>query len=60
MKMIKIGSTVTVRDAANLPCEVGDVGEVVEIRNAAREFPIGVRIGDFVEWFKEVELDHAG
>jgi len=58
--MIKVGSKVEVKDAANLPCEVGDVGEVVEIRNAAREFPIGVRIGDHVEWFKEVELDHAG
>ena len=58
--MIKIGSKVEVKDAANLPCEVGDVGEVVAIRNAARDFPIGVRIGDFVEWFKEVELDHAG
>jgi hypothetical protein len=60
MTMIKIGSKVTVRDAANLPCDVGDVGEVVQIRNAARDFPIGVRIGDSVEWFKEVELDHAG
>ena len=57
---MKIGSKVEVKDAANLPCEVGDVGEVVAIRNAARDFPIGVRIGDFVEWFKEVELDHAG
>jgi hypothetical protein len=60
MKMIKVGSKVEVKDAANLPCEVGDVGEVVAIRNAARDFPIGVRIGDSVEWFKEVELDHAG
>jgi hypothetical protein len=58
--MIKIGSKVEVKDAANLPCEVGDVGEVVAIRNAARDFPIGVRIGGSVEWFKEVELDHAG
>jgi hypothetical protein len=58
--MIKIGSKVEVKDAANLPCEVGDVGEVVAIRNAARDFPIGVRIGDSIEWFKEVELDHAG
>jgi hypothetical protein len=58
--MIKIGSKVTVRDAANLPCEVGDVGEVVAIRNAARDFPIGVRIGDSVEWFRQSELDHAG
>jgi hypothetical protein len=58
--MIKVGSKVEVKDAANLPCEVGDVGEVVEIRNAARDFPIGVRIGDSIEWFKEVELDHAG
>ena len=58
--MIKVGSKVEVKDAANLPCEVGDVGEVVAIRNAARDFPIGVRIGDSVEWFKEVELDHAG
>jgi hypothetical protein len=57
---MKIGSKVTVRDAANLPCDVGDVGEVVAIRHAARDFPIGVRIGDSVEWFKEVELDHAG
>ena len=54
--MIEIGSKVTVRDAANLPCEVGDVGEVVAIRHAARNFPIGVRIGDFIEWFKECEL----
>jgi hypothetical protein len=60
IKMIKIGSKVEVKDAANLPCEVGDIGEVVEIRNAARDFPIGVRIGDSIEWFKEVELDHAG
>jgi hypothetical protein len=60
MTMIKVGSKVEVKDAANLPCEVGDVGEVVEIRNAARDFPIGVRIGDSIEWFKEVELDHAG
>ena len=58
--MIKIGSKVEVKDAANLPCEVGDVGEVLAIRNAARDFPIGVRIGDSIEWFKEVELDHAG
>ena len=58
--MIKIGSKVEVKDAANLPCEVGDVGEVVEIRNAARDFPIGVRIGDHVEWFRQSELDHAG
>jgi hypothetical protein len=58
--MIKIGSKVEVKDAANLPCEVGDVGEVVTIRNAARDFPIGVRIGDSIEWFKEVELDYAG
>jgi hypothetical protein len=58
--MIKIGSKVEVKDAANLPCDVGDVGEVVEIRHAAKDFPIGVRIGDSVEWFKEVELDHAG
>lgn len=54
--MIKIGSTVEVKDAANLPCEVGDVGEVVAIRHTARDFPIGVRIGDFIEWFKECEL----
>ena len=54
--MIKIGSTVTVRDAANLPCEVDDVGEVVAIRHAAKDFPIGVRIGDSIEWFKECEL----
>ena len=54
--MIEIGSKVTVRDAANLPCEVDDVGEVVAIRHAAKDFPIGVRIGDSVEWFRETEL----
>jgi hypothetical protein len=54
--MFEIGSKVVVLDSANLPCEAGDVGVVVEVRQAARDFPIGVRIGDHVEWFRENEL----
>jgi hypothetical protein len=55
--MFEIGMNVVVLDSANLPCEAGDVGVVVEVRQAARDFPIGVRIGDHVEWFKENELE---
>lgn len=55
--MIEIGSKVVVLDSANLPCEAGDTGVVVEIRQSARDFPIGVDLGGHVEWFKENELE---
>lgn len=51
------GQNVRVLDAANLPCQVGDVGVIVQIRQAARDYPIGVQIGDHVEWFRENELE---
>lgn len=51
------GQTVRVLDAANLPCQAGDIGVIVAVRQAARDFPIGVQIGDHVEWFKESELE---
>jgi hypothetical protein len=57
--MFEVGMKVVVKDAANLPCEAGDVGEVVMIRQAARDFPIGVRVGGLVEWFREAELEPA-
>jgi hypothetical protein len=55
--MIEIGSKVVVLDAANLPCKAGDAGVVVVVRQSARDFPIGVMLGDHVEWFRENELD---
>lgn len=51
------GQNVRVLDAANLPCQAGDTGVIVQIRQAARDFPIGVQIGDHVEWFRENELE---
>jgi hypothetical protein len=51
------GQTVRVVDSANLPCQVGDTGVIVTIRHAARDFPIGVRIGGLVEWFRQNELE---
>lgn len=51
------GQTVRVLDAANLPCQVGDIGVIVQIRQAARDFPIGVKISDHVDWFRESELE---
>lgn len=51
------GQNVRVLDAANLPCQVGDTGVIVQIRQAARDFPIGVQIDDVVEWFRENELE---
>lgn len=54
------GQTVRVLDAANLPCQAGDVGVIVQIRQAARDFPIGVKINGHVEWFRESELEIVG
>ncbi len=51
------GQTVRVVDAANLPCAPGDIGVIVKVRHAARDFPIGVEIGGHVEWFRESELE---
>jgi len=52
------GQRVTVLQAGNLPCDPGDTGLVQEVRNAARDFPIGVKLdGGHVEWFREVELE---
>lgn len=51
------GQNVRVLDAANLPCQVGDTGVIVQIRQAARDFPIGVQIDGHLEWFKESELE---
>lgn len=58
-KDIVIGMRVCVLDAANLPCEAGDTGEVVQVRHSARDFPIGVKLdnGHGVEWFREAELE---
>lgn len=55
----EIGQTVTVKDAANLPCQPGDVGVVVDIRQSARDFPICVRLHgqQGQEWFRECELE---
>ena len=54
--MFEIGMNVVVLDSANLPCEVGDVGVVVDVRQSAKDFPIGARIKDTTEWFQENEL----
>jgi hypothetical protein len=51
------GQTVRVLDAANLPCQAGDIGVIVAVRQSARDFPIGVQIGGHVEWFRESELE---
>ena len=51
------GQSVRVLDAANLPCQVGDTGVIVQIRQAARDFPIGVHINGHVEWFRESERE---
>lgn len=53
-----IGQRITVLEAGNLPCEPGDTGTVTEVRNAARDFPIGVKLDatGHVEWFRECEL----
>lgn len=53
----EVGMKVRVLDAANLPCQPGDIGLVVKIRQSARDFPIGVQLGDHVEWFREAELE---
>jgi hypothetical protein len=55
--MIEIGSKVVVLDAANLPCKAGDAGVVVEVKQSARDFPIGVMLGDHVKWFWENEFE---
>jgi hypothetical protein len=57
--MFEVGMNVVVLDVANLPCEVGDAGVVVAVRQSARDFPIGVKIGDVTEWFQEKELGMA-
>lgn len=51
------GQTVRVVDSANLPCQVGETGVIVTIRQSARDFPVGVQIGGYVEWFRESELE---
>lgn len=51
------GQRVTVIDAANLPCQPGDTGTVAEVRHAARDFPIRVKLdGGHFECFRECEL----
>jgi hypothetical protein len=53
-----IGQRVTVKQAGNLPCAPGDTGTVTEVRNAARDFPIGVKLDatGHIEWFRESEI----
>lgn len=53
------GQRITVLDAANLPCAIGDTGTVTEVRNAARDFPVGVKMdaSGHVEWFRECEIE---
>jgi hypothetical protein len=53
-----IGQRVTVKQAGKLPCEAGDTGTVMEVRNAAWDFPIGVKLDatGHIEWFRESEL----
>jgi hypothetical protein len=55
--VFEVGMNVVVLDAANLPCDVGDAGVVVDVRQSAKDFPIGVRIGDTTEWFQENEIE---
>ena len=52
------GQRITVQNAGNLPCSPGDTGTITEVRNAARDYPIGVKLDDtgHVEWFRESEL----
>jgi hypothetical protein len=59
-KACQPGQTVRVLDAANLPCQAGDIGVIVAVRQSARDFPIGVQIGGHVEWFRESELEIVG
>jgi hypothetical protein len=56
----QLGQTVRVVDSANLPCQAGDIGVIVAVRQSARDFPIGVQIGGHVEWFRESELEIVG